>query len=365
MPLATACRQGGGATVYRRYIDAIITELRLRLIELSKPVTTVYIGGGTPSALPGDLLAQLVSRVIEQLKMSGFSSSNLEEVTIEANPEDVTQTNLHRWQSAGVNRISIGVQSFDASQLKAAGREHAVSESEKALEILSREGINFNADLIYGLPGQTIASWRNQLSHLFEYHPNHISAYLLSYEPGTKLYVRRERGVVEETDETMAESMYQILCEEMAQHGYEHYEISNFALPEAYSRHNSSYWNLTPYLGLGCSAHSFDGSSRRFNPSNLLKYLEKIERGVVAAELDEETLEDSINDYIITSLRTKNGLSLPLVKNRWGEGFVNAIRTNGEKFISAGQLILSDSRSLIIPEKYWLTADAILRELLI
>lgn len=379
MPLTAAARQGGN-TVYQRYVDALLVELKLRRNEISEPIRTIYIGGGTPSALPRNLLPELVKALLAEVD----EHSLVKEVTIEANPEDVTSESLKRWQDAGVNRISIGVQSFDSGELHDAGRRHPVEAGVRALELLHAERINFNADLMYGLPGQSLVSWSSQLRRLLSYSPNHVSAYLLSYEPGTKLFVRRAKGAVKEADEQLAVEMYTLLCEEMSRNGYRHYEISNFALPGYSSAHNSSYWNLTPYLGLGCSAHSFDGINRRFNPSNLIQYLHNIERGAVAAELDEETVTDRVNDYIITSLRTDRGLSVELVMQKWGGEVARNIIQNCAPFIEAGQLkfcqLASEANEeesaenlckhpssgrIVIPEKYWLTADNILRNILL
>lgn len=379
MPLATACRQGG-KDVYQRYVSALLSELKLRKDEINQPIQTVYIGGGTPSALPGDWLPKLVEAILQQIGEWDI----VEEVTVEANPEDISLANLRRWRNAGVNRISIGVQSFEYEQLSKAGRQHSVEAALQALEILAVEGINYNADLIYGLPGQSLESWLSQLRKLLTYSPNHLSAYLLSYEPGTRLFVRRERGAVEEADESLVVAMYDALCHEMVLNGYHHYEISNFSKPEFASRHNSAYWDLTPYLGLGCSAHSFDGVSRRYNPSSLGKYLAKIERGVVAAEVDDESLTDRINDYIITSLRTCRGLSLDLVVEKWGRAAAEAILQKSLPFLKVGQMLFNyqsvlsfidvdpkwvvDSSQcgfLSIQESAWLTADCIFRELLL
>lgn len=360
----------GQSSVYERYADALVSEFAMRCRELAEPIRTVYFGGGTPSALPADLLERLVAALLRSVEQwngtcgRGGVSLDIEEVTIEANPEDITAERIESLRRAGVNRISIGVQAFDTKQLHDAGRAHDSAASLDALRLLSESGINYSADLIYGLPGQTVRSWHDQLNRLLEFRPPHISCYLLSYEPGTRLYAQRERGRVAEADEATATEMYRILCEQAEHQGYTHYEISNFALPGWHSRHNSSYWNLTPYLGLGCSAHSFDGRTRRFNPSSLIGYLSSIEKGKVAAEVDDETLTDQINDYIITSMRTSAGLSLPLVKTRWGSETLSRLLSNADPYLNNGRLQLQDSR-FVIPEHHWLMADAILRDLIL
>lgn len=360
MPLATACRHG--RDIFERYVAAVVSELRIRASELTEPVKTVYIGGGTPTALPSDLLIRLIDSILSA--DIGSLEIRPREVTVEGNPEDITYENLQRLKEVGVNRISIGIQSFDPEELRKVGRHHQWYEGAKALDVLAKDGINYNADLIYGLPGQTLDSWSRQLNSLLDYNPPHVSAYLLSFEPATKLYVRRDKGEVTEADEKTAVDMYTVLCQEMNKHGYEHYEISNFAKPGCFSRHNSSYWKLTPYLGLGCSAHSFDGVDRRFNPSNLKEYIQNIERGEVAAIIDEEDSSDRINDYIITSLRTASGMDLALIERKWGSGVKKTILSQANGLIGDGRLILTGNQ-LVIPEAEWLTADSVMREMLL
>lgn len=359
----------GRTAALERYVGCVLEEFSLRRHELPERIETIYVGGGTPTALPGSMLENLIEGLRAQLDSTPI------EVTVEANPEDISSDRIEALRGVGVNRISIGVQSFDSQQLRAAGRHHSAEASIQALHILSDSGINYSADLIYGLPTQNVDSWREQLERLLAFRPNHLSSYLLSYEPGTTLTRLRDLGKVEETDEEVATRMYEILCELTKNAGYEHYEISNFSLPGYHSRHNSSYWNLTPYLGLGCSAHSFDGSIRRYNPAELHQYVKSLEAHQSPAVVDEENLIDKINDYIITSLRTTDGLSLSLMEQRWGatplrdefDNSVSLVATflkKAEPFLADNRLI-STQHHIAIPERHWLTADSILRDLLL
>ncbi|MDE6125516.1 MAG: radical SAM family heme chaperone HemW, partial [Muribaculaceae bacterium] len=281
----------------RRYAAAVVKELPMRIGELcGQDISTVYIGGGTPSAFPLPYL----KRIIDALSASGIDVSTLEEFTIEANPEDLDEQWLCDVRSLGVNRVSMGVQSFDDGELASVSRRHSSGRAKEALRLLSESGVNYSADLIYGLPGQSLAGWKRNLETLLEYAPHHFSAYLLSYEPGTPLYGRLQKGEVVETPESLAAEMYATLCRMSRDSGYRHYEISAFCRPGYEARHNSSYWNFTPYLGLGCAAHSFSsGGLRSFNPPNLMAYLEHLEQGVSAAENDSESEKDRLNDYII------------------------------------------------------------------
>lgn len=345
----------------RRYASALTAEWRMRRRELAtEKISTVYIGGGTPSALPYPLLRQIIESIAED----GIDVNALDEFTIEANPEDLTEEWVRQVASLGINRISMGVQSFDDAELASVRRRHTAQRAKEALSILAKSGMNYSADLIYGLPSQSLEGWEKNIETLLAFNPPHFSAYLLSYEPGTPLHGRLQRGEVEEASEELAESMYAALCRKSAEAGYRHYEISAFARPGAEAKHNSSYWNFTPYLGLGCAAHSFiPRGVRSFNPPNILAYLGRIEKGEPAFEVDEETETDRLNDYVITSLRTDNGLNFDFLRSRWGDGTYDRLMKNAGPFIESGKLETTDD-GIRIPEKEWLTADAILRELI-
>lgn len=329
----------------------------IRKNEISQPIETVYIGGGTPSLMDFTDLSSLIDSMRDI-----FDLQNIYEFTIEANPDDISYEFIDAIRSIGINRLSIGIQSFDNAQLKSLGRSHSAGTARTAMLILSDSGINYNADLIYGLPGQTLPEWQESLNELLTFKPPHISAYLLSFEPGTRLYAQMIAGKVTETDETIVKEMYDILCLRMRAYGYSHYEISNFSLPGFHSRHNSSYWNMTPYLGLGVSSHSFDGYVRRYNPSDLKRYCSGVYPGYIE---ESASLESRFNDMIITSLRTQRGLSLTDVSLKFGNTYTDRLLKDAQKFISNGIMSILHGQTLIINEDHWLTSDAIMRDLLV
>lgn len=360
-------------SVIEDYCRAVGNEFGIRKNEVDEPIRTIYVGGGTPTAMPADLLIQFLSTIKTEVDIhnAGFinrgdTAPTIEEFTIEANPEDISMEMIDRLRWSGVDRISIGIQSFDNCQLHTIMRRHGPDASLKALSILRQSGINYSADLIYGLPGQNLESWNLQLNTLMDFEPPHFSAYLLSYEPGTLLYARKENGKVSETDEETVSKMYDRLISTAAEHGYSHYEISNFSKPGYGARHNSSYWNLTPYIGLGCSAHSFDGNQRRINPIHLKHYLAKLSDSSpsIVATIEEETTINKINDYIITSLRTSTGISPQLIREKWGGYTGQLVLANISQLYAEGKLVMV-SNNYRIPENLWLTSDAILREIIL
>lgn len=357
------------ADCFTKYLEAVKRELALRIDELSGPVSTIYIGGGTPTAIPLCQLAPFLSWIYREVvsRNQKFDGEAVTEFTVEANPEDISFDLIDSLRQSGVDRISIGIQSFDTAQLDAIMRHHDSDASFRALSILRESGINYSADLIYGLPQQSLESWSSQIKSLLDFEPPHFSAYLLSYEPGTRLYARKEQGKVTEADEHTACRMYGILTEAARERGYNHYEISNFSLPGKEARHNSSYWNLTPYLGLGCSAHSFDGDTRRINPANLGSYINSLLASDPTPPYTEEaeTLINKVNDYIITSLRTSAGLSLLRIRKKWGSDIASRVLSNITRIYKEGGITSKGDSSFRIPEQLWLTSDAILREVIL
>lgn len=347
--------------ITEHYVDALIAESHLRNNEINEGYSTIYIGGGTPSILSINQLERLTEGISRNLRLD-----NISEFTIEANPEDINRENLDAWTRLGINRISIGIQSFNEELINLVDRKHSASDCIKALELLSQAGINFNADLIYGLPEQSLQKFQENIETLVRFHPDHISAYLLSYEPGTKLYSRLITGKVKETDDEVISEMYQTLCMRLKSYGYEHYEIANFALPGKKSQHNASYWEFSPYLGLGTGAHSFDGTLRRYNPSNIKAYINHLLNEKTFYSEEYPGNYDRFNEIILTGLRTSAGLdinkALMLLKSDLDrQNVLNQIK----KLTARGELNCHKDRKLYIPENRWLVSDNIIRELLI
>lgn len=333
------------------YAEALKREFHLRHNEIDMPPGTIYLGGGTPSIFPEKAL---------QAIFDFLPLENVEEMTIEVNPEDVTDRFARFLADSPVNRVSMGVQTMNDQELKAIGRRHSSYDTSKAIERLRHAGINnLSLDLIYGLPGQTIESWKQSLTSVLNLRPEHLSAYSLMLEPGTRLWAMKQAGRLPEVAEEDSELMYVMLCEMTRVSGFNHYEISNFSIPGFHSRHNSSYWDLTPYLGLGASAHSYDGSLRRANPSNLRDYLSADKSKAVIEDL---TLDERIDEYLLIRLRTAEGLDMNRFRTMFGEKSAVIIKNKAEKHISNGMLE-SIGEKLIIPESKWLLTDSVLVDL--
>jgi len=291
-----------------RYVDALQREVTLRHTELVSPADTLYIGGGTPSQLSPSTLLRLF-RILDMY----FTFTPDAEVTIEANPEDVTEEWLAVLRDTPVNRISMGVQTFDDSLLALLRRRHSSRDALQAVERCRKAGFdNLSLDLMYGLPGQTYEQWKTDVEEVLHLGVPHLSAYALQVEDGTLLGKYIKEGKWKETDEELYLAFYEYLLDAVAQAGMNHYEISNFCLPGFHSRHNSSYWAQAPYLGLGPGAHSYDGDRhRRWNKPGLRAYVENA--GVPPH--GEETLSDNelYDELVMTRLRTSEGLSLSLL----------------------------------------------------
>lgn len=343
-----------------KYIDALCIELESRLHEIDKNnITTIYIGGGTPSQLSATQLGEIINFI-----KSKIDFSLIEEFTIEVNPDDVTYDYIKECISLGINRVSMGIQSFVDKELKIINRRHDSSQAIKAIETIKSAGIsNISIDLIYGLPLQTIESWIYSARKAIEMNVPHISCYNLSYEEGTTLYKMRDMGEIKECDEDTCIEMYDILVKMLADADFEHYEISNFAKRGYYSRHNSNYWNLTPYLGLGASAHSFDGSIRRYNPSSIQKYTSNISESGIAYEEEQETLYEQFNEYIMINLRTMWGVNTQKVKTIFGEELRNHLIKYSRRFIESGDLKEKEN-TIVLSEKGIMLSDYIIRTLM-
>ncbi len=343
-----------------KYINALLVEAVLRKNELnSETLTTVYLGGGTPSLLS---ITQL-SKILNGLKKV-FDFSEVEEFTIEVNPDDVTAYYIQQAKSLGINRVSMGVQSFSDEDLRFMNRRHTAKQATDAIHIIKKAGIdNISIDLIYGIPGQNFEIWQNNVDTAISLSVQHISAYTLMYEDGTRLSVMRSLGKITEVDDDVVAAMYDYLVAQLKSNGYTHYEISNFALPGFHSRHNSSYWNLTPYLGLGVAAHSFDGTVRRYNPSNLKKYLDALGEGKLCVEVENITQAEKYDEYVMLRLRTADGIDADELMHRFGEEYYQFFIEKAKPLVSEGSLINENGR-YYIPENHIMISDNITCDLL-
>lgn len=343
------------------YVEALIAEARLRKAELNgKPVKTLYMGGGTPSQLPLPLLARLIDGLKATLDLNA-----VQEFTLEANPDDVTPEWSAAVRALGVNRVSMGVQSFQDAVLRLVGRRHTARQAIEAVASLRHAGIdNISIDLIYGLPGQTLETWAESVRQAVDLRPQHISAYGLTYEPGTRLWQQRECGEVVEASEDQYLDMYRILVGMLQMAGYEHYEISNFALPGYRSRHNSSYWNETPYLGLGAAAHSYDGTMRRSNPADLCGYIRRITSGQPACQVEDLAWWERYDERVMLGLRTADGVDAHRLRSDFGDKAWAHFVSEARRHIDAGNMICTDDGRYILTSEGIVLSDSVMRDLM-
>ena len=323
-------------------VEALMQEMRFRQDYLkNESLETIYFGGGTPSLLTAEMFTKIFSTIYEL-----FTVAENAEITFEANPDDINPTYLKAISNLPFNRISMGVQSFDDVDLKLINRRHTAKQAFEAVKIAQNAGFNnISIDLIYGLPNQTLESWQKQIKQAFELNVQHISVYGLTFEKGTKLWRQRENAELEAVDDDVMNEMYDLLLKTMEENGFEAYEISNFAKPGFRSRHNSAYWKLNPYLGIGPSAHSYDGESRQWNVSSNTKYIRALKDNKEYFEKEILTTNDNYNDYMMISLRTGEGADLNFIKNNYGILYLNYCLQNADKHI-LNRLLLMDGNFL-------------------
>ena len=336
----------------QRYVDALCRELQMRGDYLKKePVHTIYIGGGTPSQLSPAQMRQL---------FLALDTTHAEEVTIECNPDDLTPQYVEALGQLPVNRVSMGAQTFSNERLRFLRRRHSASHVPEAVRLLRQAGIrNISIDLMYGFPEETIDDWHRDIDLALALNVEHISAYSLMYEECTPLYQLLEQGKVREVDEELSLQMYSELIDRLCQNGYEHYEISNFAKAGYRSRHNSSYWNQTPYLGIGAAAHSFDGNSRQWNVSDIDLYIRGIEQGEPDFEREELDTDTRYNDMVMTALRTCEGLDLSILTPE----HQSYCTEQASRFITDGLLTLRDNH-LVLTRRGLFVSNMVMSELM-
>ena len=334
-----------------RYVAALSKEWALRRNEVTD-ISTIYFGGGTPSALSSRHVAR-IGEMLPDLPRGG-------EFTVEFNPDDVTSDTVTAWSGIGANRASMGIQSLNDAELAAVGRRHSARQAVEAYATLRRVFGSVSVDIIIGLPGQTPESLRTTLSSVLDMRPEHLSVYILSVEPGTRLRAQRMAGKFTELDDDTIAAMYDMVCSMTTAAGYGHYEISNFALPGHEARHNSAYWRSEPYLGLGPAAHSFDGDVRRINPCDIRSWLENLEKGIPAFAVEAENEADRVNDHIMVSLRTAQGLDINTLPEAYRGQFLDNLRS-----INDTSRVCVNGSHVVIPEQAWLLSDDTISSLFI
>ena len=342
------------------YARALCQELAIRKDYLEdEEIETIYLGGGTPSQLTEEELNDIFTSLYNIYKVKEDA-----EITLEANPDDLTPEYVSMLRRLPINRISMGIQTFQEETLKLLHRRHTARQAIEAFQRCREAGFqNISIDLMYGLPGETLDTWKEDLQQAIALHPEHISAYHLIYEEGTALWKLRDEHQVEEADEDLSVTLFKNLIDELKQAGYQHYEISNFCLPGLHSRHNSSYWTGKKYLGCGPSAHSFNGSSRQWNIASLDNYLKGIASGKPNYEIEELDLYTRYNDFVITSIRTCWGMSLSRLRSEYGEELYRYCLRMAKSHLGQGVLEIEEDTLRLTQEGIFIS-DGIMSDLL-
>ncbi len=339
--------------------DAFLTEMQCRKDEVRGGFETLYLGGGTPSLCPGDELLRLAAR----LRSICSERWKVSEATIELNPDDVTAGRIGTWQEAGFNRFSLGVQSLCNEELAAIRRRHDAATAVNAMELLMQTGCDVSVDLMYALPGQSLRSWQHSLDMVAAMQPHHISAYALMYEDGTALSALEKQGKIRRASDGEYLAMYRALIDTLSAAGYEHYEISNFALPGHRSRHNCSYWQGTPYIGLGPAAHSYDGHrSRRANNADIKGYLASKGIGVPHQT---EHLSDTmlLDEYLLTRLRMCDGFAVDDFRSKFGDNAAQRLIAEVRKEMPCGGVEMTAEGSVRLTRQGVMTSDSIILDI--
>lgn len=339
-------------------INALSKELELRKDEFKNiTVETIYFGGGTPSILSNEELQYLIDSVYKNYKID-----NNPEITLEANPDDLSPKRIHDLTTTPINRLSIGIQSFFEADLKLMNRAHNAKEAKECLSVAARHFDNISLDLIYGIPGASNQQWLANIETALSYNVPHISSYALTVEPKTALASFIKKGVVDDVDDEKAHEQFYMLKDKLEDEGFVHYELSNFGKEEYFSKNNTAYWQGKSYLGIGPSAHSFNGKQRGWNVRNNTKYIKSIQQNELPIEIETLTLTDRYNEYIMTGLRTIWGVSILKVEKDFGVVFKNYLIEQSDVFINQ-HLLYIDGEHLKVTKKGQFLSDGIASEL--
>lgn len=338
-----------------KYVRNLCHEMDLRRTYLpDEEYSTVYIGGGTPSQLTSAQLDAIIAHLYDTFRISPDA-----EFTIEMNPDDISSEMIRHLKELPINRISMGIQTFSNHRLSFLHRRHNAQQADDAVRLCQEGGFhNISIDLMFGFPGETLDDWKSDVAHALSLQVPHISAYSLMYEEGTILTCMLSEGRIQEIPDELSRQMYDHLCDALHDNGYDHYEISNFCLPGYHSQHNSSYWELIPYIGLGAGAHSFDGNSRQWNS--------RMKNGNWSVE-DKEILTpiQKYNEQIMTRLRTSKGISIDTLENRFGE-YLSQVRPLLERHLSDNNLYVDKTtNSLALTHKGIHISNLVISDLMI
>lgn len=342
------------------FVAAVCKELNLRKDYLqNERIKTVYFGGGTPSQLSLSDFNAIFSVIDKE-----YGLSDVEEITLEANPDDLKDTYIRDLSQLPFNRISIGIQSFNNNELAFLDRRHSAEDAIKAVKYCQDFGFdNISIDLMYGLPNQTMKRWSANLEQAIALNIQHISAYHLIYEEGTKMYRLLTKGNIRSVDEDISLEMFDYMNKYLKSNGFVHYEISNFSKDLFLSKHNTSYWTGDKYLGVGPSAHSYNGVSRNWNVASMRKYIDGVKSGNLLIDNENLSIETHYNDFVLTRMRTMWGLNLEDVSRIFGLKFTHYILDNVQKYLKTEDVELNDD-NLKLTEKGLFISDAIMSDLM-
>ncbi|MGB1211324.1 MAG: radical SAM family heme chaperone HemW [Lacinutrix venerupis] len=339
-------------------IDALILEIELRKKEFKEiTVETIYFGGGTPSLLSSLEIKKIIDSVYKNYKISANP-----EITLEANPDDLSNNRILEISKSPINRLSIGIQSFHEKDLKLMNRAHNTQEAKQCLEEATKYFNNISLDLIYGIPNTTNQEWEENINIALNFGVNHISSYALTVEPKTALASFIEKGIIDNVDDALAQEQFNILIDKLETNNFVHYELSNFGKEGFFSRNNSAYWQGKPYIGIGPSAHSFNGKQRGWNVRNNTKYIKSLQIGDLPIEIETLTKTDQYNEYVMTGLRTVWGVSIKKVQQDFGVTFENYMLEHAQKHIKE-HLLYIDNGKLKITQKGKFLSDGIASDL--
>lgn len=340
-------------------INALVKEISLTPLYGEPPrVETIYFGGGTPSIISIDDL----NKILDPIRQKWLIADEAE-ITLEANPDDISSTKLRQWKENGINRLSVGIQSFNDEELKWMNRAHTAAESVQCIDEIVAAGFNnFSIDLIYGSPLLSNEQWKKNVAIVIEKKVPHISCYALTVETKTALDKMIQLKKKEPVDAEKQAEQFLSLMQWMEEAGYEHYEISNFELPGFRSRHNSSYWNGKKYYGFGPSAHAYDGTGRSWNIANNIQYIKALENNQLPNEKELLTAVQQVNEYIMTSIRTIEGIDILKIEELYGLQYKEALLRKAEKHMTAGNTIIRNER-IVLTKKGKLFADGITADL--
>ncbi len=341
------------------FVDALCAEARIRKDEIPETVKTIYFGGGTPSRLRREHF----DRIFDALRHH-FSMEPTPEITVEANPDDLSEVYVEMLSRLPVNRLSIGIQSFNDGELRFLSRRHSARQAIDAVKRCQQHGFgNISIDLMYGLPQQTEEIWQYNLEQALTLDVPHISSYHLIYEEKTRMYTLLQAGRIVPVEEEVSTAMFAMLIDRLTSHGYIHYEISAFGREGYFSQHNSSYWKNRKYLGLGPAAHSFDGDNRSRNVPSLTRYIRGVESGILNRETEQLTLSEKYNETILTGLRTIWGLDLTELTTRFGAEFHRYCLQNAQKYLDRNLLKTEGGRLKLTRDGIFIS-DGIMSDLM-